>query len=107
MTTTEMIDEIQKSCPSFRGICPNPIFIIGSPRSGTTALASALAQHSQLWASAESDFLFHLFAGRHAQRAYQQAADPPGRRWLTIEQVLRQEFLAYLGLGMNGLFACR
>lgn len=102
-----MIEEIQKQCPNFRGICPDPVFIIGSPRSGTTALAHALGQHSQLWMSAESDFLFYLFANQHAQRAYQQAFNVPKNRWLKVGQVARNEFLAYLGLGMNALFTSR
>lgn len=102
-----MIEEIRKACPSFRGVCPNPVFIIGSPRSGTTALACSLAQHSQLWTAAESDFLFHLFSGQHAQRAYQQATNVSGDRWLNAGEVGRNEFLAYLGLGLNALFTSR
>jgi sulfotransferase family protein len=37
--------------------CENPIFIIGSPRSGTSILAWSLAEHSQLEVFAESNFL--------------------------------------------------
>jgi hypothetical protein len=102
-----MSDDIKQLCPGFRGVCPNPIFIIGSPRSGTTALARALATHSQLWVGPESDFLFHLFAGQHAQQAFQKATKEPGRRWLNTFHVGPQEFLAYLGLGVNALFTSR
>ncbi len=41
-------------------ICPEPIFIIGSPRSGTSILAWSLAQHSELWTEAESDIFFYM-----------------------------------------------
>ncbi len=88
-------------------ICPNPVFIIGSPRSGTTALALALAEHSQLWTSAESDFLYHLFENGHAESAYQKATQAPGQQWLKKHGVGKQEFLATLGLGLNALFTSR
>jgi hypothetical protein len=89
-------------------ICPNPIFIIGSPRSGTSILAWALAQHSQLWTSVESDVLFDLYGGGHVDRAYQTArARPDDSDWLNIHGVGRAEFLSYLGLGLNALIASR
>lgn len=43
-------------------ICENPIFIIGSPRSGTSILAWSLAEHSQLDVFDESNFLWNLSA---------------------------------------------
>jgi hypothetical protein len=89
------------------GICPNPVFIIGAPRSGTTALALSLAQHSQLWTSAESDVLYHLFEKGHAESAFQKAITTPGQQWLRKHEVGKQEFLAFLGLGLNALFTSR
>jgi Sulfotransferase family/Glycosyl transferase family 2 len=88
-------------------ICPDPIFVIGSPRSGTTALGHALAEHSDLWISGESDFLLFLFADRYAERAFDRALAVPGPRWLRLEQVSRDEFLAYLGMGINALITSR
>jgi Sulfotransferase family len=89
-------------------ICPNPVFVIGSPRSGTTVLARALAQHSELWASGESYVLFHLFGpANFAERAFDRAMAIPGPRWLRREEVSREEFLAYVGMGINALMTNR
>ena len=41
-------------------ICPEPIFIIGSPRSGTSILAWSLAEHTELLNEAESDIFYYL-----------------------------------------------
>ena len=89
-------------------ICRSPIFVIGSPRSGTSILAWALAQHSQLWTSVESDVLFDLYGNGHVDRAYQTARGrPDGSDWLNAHGVDRAEFLAYLGLGINALVSSR
>jgi hypothetical protein len=88
-------------------ICPNPLFVIGSPRSGTTVLATSLAKHSELWASDESDVLFFLFANGFVERSFDRAMAIPGRRWLRREHVSREEFLAHLGLGINALITNR
>jgi hypothetical protein len=89
-------------------ICPNPVFIIGSPRSGTTVLARALAQHSELWTSGESYVLFHLFGpANFAERTFDRAMAIPGPRWLRREEVSREEFLFYVGMGVNALITSR
>jgi hypothetical protein len=88
-------------------ICPNPIFIIGSPRSGTSILAWSLAQHSRLWTSEESDILFTLFGNSHAEKAFETATGRPGKTWMPHHGVDRAEFLGYLGLGLNALFSSR
>jgi Sulfotransferase family len=88
-------------------VCPNPVFIIGSPRSGTTVLARSLAQHSEFWASGESYVLFFLFANRAVENAYERAMGIPGPRWLRSEDVSQEEFLAYVGAGVNALFTSR
>src|SRR5438874_4826617 len=104
---SKMTSGISDICPRFNGVCPDPVFVIGSPRSGTTALARALGQHSQLCTSAESDFLFYLFQGQHAQKAFQRATDVAGERWLAVHGVDKKEFLAFLGLGLNALYTSR
>ena len=92
-------------------ICPNPIFIIGSPRSGTTALAWALAQHSQLWTSGESYIAWELFGssrGREGLDLIQQTSKVlASGSWLSREQIDRRELLAHLGLGINALYTSR
>lgn len=87
--------------------CPNPIFIIGSPRSGTTALAWSLAQHNQLWTSSESFILFDLFGAGRVDRAFQKAKDNPSGSWFKSESVEKAEFLEFMGLGLNALFTSR
>jgi hypothetical protein len=98
---------VAEGCEFLPQICPSPIFIIGSPRSGTTALAWSLARHSQLWTSNESDFLYQLLARKHLENVFERARSAPGRRWLEREGVERDEFYAYLGMGLNALFTSR
>src|SRR4026208_856540 len=87
-------------------ICPNPVFIIGSPRSGTSILAWSLAQHSQLWTSGEMHILFTMFGSQtFTQRLQQEQAFPRG--WFQKEAVGKSEFLGFLGLGLNALFTSR
>jgi Sulfotransferase family len=50
---------------------------------------------------------FHLFRDRYAERAFDRAIDSPGPRWLKVEEVSQEEFLSYLGVGMNALMASR
>lgn len=88
-------------------ICPNPVFVIGSPRSGNTVLGRSLAEHSEFWTSGESDFLYRVFRDHFMQRAFDRAIQMPGRRWLRLEDVDREEFLAYIGMGINALFTSR
>lgn len=87
-------------------ICREPVFVIGSPRSGTTILALSLACHSALWTSGESDFLYHLFRREIVDNAYGIATSRPFN-WLVQEQVGKSEFLQSLGLGVNALFTER
>ena len=87
-------------------ICSHPVFIIGSPRSGTTALGKALGRHSQLWASEESFILSSLFGDGRVEREYQRWA-ARGSSWLSVQHVDQREFLRYVGLGLNALFTSR
>jgi len=80
-------------------ICLNPVFIIGSPRSGTSILARSLAHHSQLWASKEPRILADLYGYGRLEEALKAA------KWFLEDlNVKRDEFLAYLGLGTNTFF---
>jgi hypothetical protein len=88
-------------------ICRNPIFIIGSPRSGTSILAWSLAQHSKLWCSQESDFLYYLFGDDCINVAYRTGMVRPDGNWLQATKVEQAEFQKYAGLGMNALFTSR
>lgn len=88
-------------------IIPDPVFIIGSPRSGTTILARSLAQHSRLWTSFESDILFSLFGRGQADRAFEYTMRRPWKSWLQDQGVNRAEFLESVGNGINSLFTSR
>lgn len=81
--------------------------IIGSPRSGTSALSWALHAHPDFDASPESDFIWLLYGRGHLQRAYRQAAERPDDPWLAFHRMDFQEFCAHLGRGIDAVFASR
>src|SRR5207302_4503420 len=96
---------------AYRGslnLCPNPVFVVGAPRSGTTALGRALANHSDFWASEETHILYWVFGNERVitefQRWKTQRRSPT---WLRDQDVELAEFLAYVGLGINALFTDR
>jgi hypothetical protein len=88
-------------------ICSDPVFIIGSPRSGTTILAWSLAKHSKLWTSGESYFLFDFFGEGRAEATYRHAWELSESSWLRAQSVSQKEFLEAIGLGIDALFYSR
>lgn len=82
-----------------------PIFIIGSPRSGTSMLHWALCQHEMLWGSEESELLVPML--RYLERVYHQAKQFEGRNWLEAQQVDKDEFYLHMGKGIEALYASR
>src|SRR4051812_40579609 len=89
------------------GICPNPIFILGAPRPGTTILAESLGRHSCLWSSDESEFILDLFGEAHIDKAFERTSALDGPSWLRTQAVGREEFFAFVGLGINAMFTSR
>jgi hypothetical protein len=89
------------------GICRNPVFVIGSPRSGTTALGHALNEHPEFWASKESYVLHQLYGRGRADRVWQHHWKRMNPSWLRTQEVERSEFLGFLGLGLNALYTSR
>ncbi|EGV18145.1 sulfotransferase family protein [Thiocapsa marina] len=83
------------------------VFVFGAPRSGTSALSWALAQHPGMWVSSETDFLLPLFGRGNLDRAYRVSFDRPDNGWLRKHDVARAEFAAHLGLGVAALYASR
>ena len=88
--------------PATLRFCPNPVFVIGSPRSGTSALAWALAEHPSLWTRGETQLLIDLFGDGRLERNYLRRSAPDGS-FLDQVEVEREEFLAYIGAGLNAL----
>jgi hypothetical protein len=81
-------------------VCSNPVFIIGSPRSGTTALAWAMAEHPDFWTSNESQILFDLFGGGALDKNYQREGKTS---WLRHQGIEPAEFLDLIGIGVNAV----
>jgi hypothetical protein len=88
-------------------ICPNPVFVIGSPRSGTHGLAFALGNHSQFWTHSESEILYPLFSHDPVQPLMDNAETRVLPTWLRMFDVNKAELYGFLGLGINALFTCR
>lgn len=87
-------------------VCRNPIFIVGSPRSGTTALAAALSEHSELWTGGESTVLYHLFHPDRLHKVFEWGTLLPASS-LRTQHIGEDEFLRALGVGVNALFTTR
>jgi Sulfotransferase family len=85
-------------------VCPDPVFIIGSPRSGTSVLAWSLAQHRDLWTSNETEFISVLFD--QAAAVYRKFCSKPDT-FITKHGIDHKEFHAALGLGINALISSR
>ena len=87
--------------------CPNPVFVIGSHRSGTTVLAVALAKHPDFWTSDETLFMPALFGRGRVEGEIERWTSSPRGSWFRHQNVSREEFLSYLGMGLNALFTNR
>ena len=88
-------------------LCRDPVFVVGAPRSGTTALARALAAHTGFWASEETYILYSLFGDGRVEREFDRWLHRPSPSWFRRQEVGRAEFMAHLGLGLNALFSSR
>jgi Sulfotransferase family len=87
-------------------LCEHPVFIVGSPRSGTTALAWSLARHPAFWSCGETQLLIDLFGDGRLESNYRRRTAPDGS-WLHEAAVRREMFLAYVGAGVNALITNR
>jgi hypothetical protein len=89
-------------------VCAEPIFVIGSPRSGTSILPWSLAQHSMLWTSVESDIWAETIGDKKLVQAYNSAAArPDGSEWLCTHHVSLEEYQSFIAMGLNALFSSR
>jgi hypothetical protein len=60
-----------------------------------------------MWTSDESAYLSHLFGGQRIRKVLERARRQPRPSWISTEGVSDEEFLAYLGLGLNALYSSR
>ena len=84
--------------------CPNPVFVIGSPRSGTSVLPWSLAHHWDFWTSGETEFI-HAFFDQGS--AVYKALCGLERTFIPSNGVGHEEFFSSLGLGVNALISSR
>jgi hypothetical protein len=80
-------------------VTESPIFVIGSPRSGTSILAKSLAEHPDLWTSDETQILWDLFHDDRVAANYRRG----DLSWLRRQGIEKDDVFAFLGLGVNAL----
>jgi hypothetical protein len=78
---------------------PQPVFVVGPYRSGTSILTWALGQHPNIWPLPETHFLPMLGTG--AVAGYWIGARP-ARNYFGLCGVSIEEYLAYLGSCIDG-----
>jgi Sulfotransferase family len=87
-------------------VCPNPVLVIGSPRSGTSVVPWSLAHHWDFWTSEETEFVHGLFGKNNAGAVFEQLRNRP-QTFLSQYNIDRKEFFGALGLGINALISSR
>lgn len=83
-------------------VCPNPVFVIGSPRSGTTILGMSLSTHPSFWASDETQIFTDLFGDGRLHLNYKRENDLAGS-WLMKQGIPREQFFEMAGVGFNAM----
>ncbi len=84
------------------------IFIIGSPRSGTSALAEALSKHPKLWASAELVLLLRLLRTPWLKQQFDETLNTLDEgAWLKDLKISYEEYAASIGKGLDALWRSR
>ncbi len=83
------------------------VFVVGCPRSGTSALAWALAEHPAFAGGPESNILWPLFQHGGPRLAWDVAYRGRTDSWCVVHKVRQEEFAAAVGAGLERLFASR
>lgn len=82
-----------------------PVFIVGSPRCGSSMIHWSLLQSDAFWGSAESDFL-HAIAPAVA-KGWERGTRQGEFSWLNKEGVSEEEFFRAVGEGIDALYRSR
>ena len=83
------MNDVSAAAPPTFTYCPDPVFVFGAPRSGTTALARALGMHGDFYVGDETFFLWELYGQGRVEKVFEQWATRPSSSWLRREQVSR------------------
>jgi len=86
-------------------ICEDPIFVVGCPRSGTSALGHSLGRHRDTWIGPESDFFCDFIS--HLKAIHAAGTQRAAFHWLSHQEVDFPEFLSFMGAGINAMFSDR
>jgi hypothetical protein len=78
-----------------------PVFIIGSPRSGTSALTWSLGQHPNLYPLEETVWFGPL--GREAEQAFELGSARGARSQLSAMGITRERFMRGLGNAIDAM----
>lgn len=80
-------------------------FVCGSPRSGTSALSWALAEHEKIETSAESNFLYYLLRNENDNpyKAF-DIAKKVEDGWFNKHKISKDQYLYFLGEGIKSMF---
>jgi hypothetical protein len=81
-----------------------PIFVVGSPRSGTSILAWCLGQHANILPVPESNWMGDF--ATHVALSYQVGTARGNHSILSAMDISRDEFFASLGQSINDLVLC-
>lgn len=86
-------------------VTEHPVFVLGAPRSGTSMMQWALRQHPELWGGQESNFMVPLV--EKLRDIHQFGSRRANLHWLSGQDVSVEEFIRYMGLGLNSLYTNR
>jgi hypothetical protein len=84
-----------------QGQMNKPIFIVGSPRSGTSILTWCLGQHANIFPVPESNWMGEF--GLNVAASYQMGIARGDRTILSAMDISREEFFANFGRSINDL----
>ena len=82
-----------------------PVFIIGCPRSGTSATAWAIAQHPDFSAFEEEMILWQLLSGPRSLSNIYRSSYAVKLNMLKSRHISYDDFLGYMGIGFDRMCA--